>query len=110
VRSLKKRTDEARKDDALKSRVDLIPPAVLLALGEHYAKGARKYGPRDWEKGIKFGRIYAALCRHLFLWFLGADQDEDGFSHLDAVVWNAVALKFYSLHPERYGEFDDRPK
>lgn len=101
---------EARKDDSLKARVDLIPPAVLLSLGEHYAKGAVKYAPRDWEKGIKFGRVYAALLRHLFLWFIGNDTDEDGFNHLDAVVWNAVALKHYSLNPSKYAEFDDRSK
>lgn len=85
-----------RKDDAGKLRYDLIPPEALAGLASVYTMGAEKYTDRNWEKGIAYGRIYAALLRHLEAWRMGEDTDLDnGQHHLDSVVWNAVALRTY---------------
>ena len=35
-----------------KGRCDLLPPAAILRLARHFEAGAKKYGERNWEKGI----------------------------------------------------------
>jgi len=96
------------KYDRDKSRVDLIPPEFLEALGVVLAYGARKYSPRNWEQGAEWSRYYAALLRHLFAWWRGEDKDpETGYSHL----WHATAcLAFLTAYESRSIGKDDRPK
>lgn len=35
-----------------KGRMDLLPPLGLIRLSKHFEQGAKKYGERNWEKGI----------------------------------------------------------
>lgn len=98
------------KADEDKPRMDLIPPDVLLDLGRLYSMGAAKYSPYNWAKGMKWGRPYAALLRHLFKWWMGEESDPDGQHHLDSVIWCAITLKYFVNHPEKYSSFDDRLK
>jgi hypothetical protein len=84
-----------RKYDAGKLRYDLIPPEALEGLARVYTIGAAKYDDRNWETGINYGRVYAALVRHLEAWRQGEDFDPDGQHHLDSVAWNAFALRTY---------------
>lgn len=89
---------EGRKDDAGKLRYDLMPPEALQELARVYTIGAAKYADRNWEKGIKYGRIYAALMRHLEAWRQGEDKDPvDGQYHLSSVLWCAAALLTFEL-------------
>lgn len=105
--------EQGRKDDSgeTKLRYDLIPPEALAGLAQVYTIGAKKYSDRNWENGINYGRIYAALMRHIEAWRQGEDYDpENGQHHLDSVVWNAVALRTYEAR-NMGGRFDDlRPK
>lgn len=71
-----------------KPRYDLIPLSPLRRLAELYARGAVKYGDRNWERGQPISRYYASMFRHMVQWACG-DRDED---HLAAVVWNAMAI------------------
>ena len=81
------------------ARFDLVPPDVMLELAEHYGKGSLKYDDRNWEKGYDWGLSVAALERHLNAWKRGEDFDEEtGSSHLVAVIWHAVALRWFQLH------------
>ncbi len=97
----------ALKNDAGKARIDLIPPDVLLELGDLYTLGAEKYGDRNWEKGWDWGRCYAAMMRHGLAFWNGEQSDPvDGQHHLTSVIWNAIALLYYDRH--KVGE-DDRP-
>jgi hypothetical protein len=97
------------KADAGKSRVDLIPPDVLLELGNLYALGAAKYADDNWKLGMEFKRVYSAMMRHTLKWWAGEELDSvDGQHHLDSVIWCAVALRYYMLHYEKYKEFDSR--
>lgn len=93
-----------RKDDAGKLRYDLLPRSleeVVLA----YTVGATKYTDRNWEKGLKWGRVFAALMRHAWAWWWGEQRHEDGMHHLASVCWAALALMEYErTHPE----LDDR--
>lgn len=96
----------AKKYDKGKSRTDLLPVDVLMSLSSVYTHGATKYGDRNWEEGMEYSRMYAALLRHLYAWWSGEDYDEEGFHHLDAVAFCTFALRAYTL---RDSGVDDRP-
>ncbi len=97
---------EGRKFDADKLRYDLIPVEPMAEVARVYTIGAKKYGDRNWERGLKWGRIYAAIQRHLNAYWRGERDDQvDGQHHLASVVWGALALMEYErTHPE----LDDR--
>lgn len=67
-----------------KPRYDLISIHALRRRAVHMANGAKKYGDRNWEKGIPASRCIASALRHIFAWMLG-DRSED---HLSAVGFN----------------------
>lgn len=82
------------------ARYDLIPPRALHALAEHYGRGAKKYADRNWEKGVNWSLNFAALQRHLWAFWGGEDNDEEGNSHLAAAMWHVAALIEYGhTHP-----------
>jgi hypothetical protein len=89
------------------ARYDLVPAAPLHTLAELYGKGAEKYDDRNWERGYDWSLSFAALNRHLWLFWQGVNIDEEtGLPHLAAVAFHAFALMEYTnTHPE----FDDRP-
>jgi Domain of unknown function (DUF5664) len=96
-----------RKEDNGKLRMDLIPGYPLMRLAEVYTIGANKYNDDNWRKGISYKRIFAAMLRHAWKWFMGEQFDPDGQHHLSSVAWAAFTLMEYEVtHPE----FDDRPK
>lgn len=99
---------EGRKDDQEKIRLDLIPKSLLYAVGSILTFGAKKYEARNWEKGIKWGRVFAALMRHMWSWWSGENTDpETGKSHL----WHAgCCLTFLIEYETTHPELDDRPK
>lgn len=97
----------ALRYDEDKPEVDLVPPEAILALAQHYTRGARKYERRNWEKGMAWSRCYNSLMRHALAWMGGEDRDpETGTHHMIAVAWNAIALFVYSV---RGAGVDDRP-
>lgn len=98
---------EGRKDDSAKARYDLIPPEFLDATADILTFGAAKYGERNWEKGMKWGRPFAALMRHMWAWWRGEEADaETGRSHL----WHASAcIAFLIAYEQRSIGEDDRP-
>lgn len=76
-----------RKDsrgDPTKLLYDLVAPEMEEALAAVLTYGARRYGARNWEKGIPMSELYAATRRHMVEWLKGG-KDESGFSHL----WHA---------------------
>lgn len=76
-----------------KPRYDLISPIALKRFAELMARGAEKYGDRNWEKGIPLSRFYASMFRHMMQWAEG-DVSED---HLAAVMFNAAGI----MHTEQ---------
>ncbi len=97
---------EGKKFDSDKEKFDLLPMMPLLELVKLFTLGAAKYGIRNWEKGMKFGRLFAAMMRHAIKWWAGEKYDPvDGQHHLTAVMWNAMVLmELENTHPE----MDDR--
>jgi hypothetical protein len=71
-----------------KGRYDLISPIALRRLAVHMENGAKKYGERNWEKGIPLSSFFDSAIRHLYKW-LGGDREED---HLAAAMWNIHCL------------------
>jgi len=95
------------------ARFDMIPADVMWELAEHYGKGEMKYesdadGTPNWQRGYNWRLSIAALERHLNLWKQGEDiapdehTDEgeliEGSSHLTAVMWHAIALRWFQLN------------
>ena len=96
------------KYDACKTRYDLIPAYPLEQLARLYTFGATKYADNNWRKGLRWGRCFAAMMRHAWLWWGGEDCDkETGLSHMAAVAFCAFSLMEFS---KTHKEFDDRVK
>jgi hypothetical protein len=74
-----------------KTRPDLIAPEFIRALGDLLAKGAVKYGERNWEKGQPLGRVMASIQRHL-LQVVEGDTSED---HLSAVAFGIMVIQHH---------------
>ena len=104
------KAEGGRKDDGGKPRMDLIPAGPLFELAKVYTIGSAKYGDYNWHKGMKFGRVFAAMMRHAWKWWRGEEFDPDGQHHLDSVAWCAFTLRYYMLHNKKYQQFDDRQK
>lgn len=96
-----------RKNDSGKARWDLLPPSLDKVV-EVFTIGAKKYADRNWEKGILWSRIFAAMMRHAWKWWWHGEKLDpvDGQHHLASVAWCALVLMHYEdFNPE----FDDRP-
>lgn len=96
-------TGSVRDTQEGKPRQDLISPFALKRWGHLMARGAEKYGERNWEKGQPFSRLSGSGLRHL-LQFMEGDTSED---HLAAVLFNIGAI----IHFQELGrdELNDMP-
>jgi len=98
----------AVKYDSDKPRFDLLPPNAVVELVKVYSMGAAKYSDRNWEKGMNYGRLFAACMRHLFAFWLGEDKDkESGLHHLAHAAFSCLAIVEYSYTGKGT---DDRPR
>lgn len=97
-----------RRFDNGKLRYDLLPVDALERCAQVFTFGAKKYGDRNWERGMKWSRVLGSLERHLQEIKKGNDFDkESGLLHIDHVTANALFLsQYYKIFPEG----DDRPK
>ena len=92
-----------------KPRPDLFSPFAMERIGRWLELGARKYAPRNWERGMEFSRVAASLHRHLMK-FMQHDASED---HLAAIAVNASFLMHYEAMIRRGllpKELDDLPE
>jgi hypothetical protein len=105
------------KADEGKTRLELIPPEFVFAVGQVLTFGATKYADRNWEKGMLWSRPFGAAMRHLWAWwggrgpttksYLFGDLDtETGLSHL---AHAGCCLAFLIAYEERgQTQWDDR--
>ncbi len=61
-------------------------PDLLLDVSKHYEDGAKKYEPRNWEKGQPLSVYIDSGVRH-YLKFKAGLTDEP---HLRAFIWNIL--------------------
>lgn len=93
------------KHDEKKSRMDLLDPEFLLEMGRTMTYGAEKYEDRNWERGISYSRLYAAILRHTLKFWKGETFDRDsGLKALAHVAANAMMLASMAE------TWDDRPE
>lgn len=59
---------------------------AMLELSKHFEAGAKKYGERNWQKGIPIHCYIDSAVRH-FLKYLAGEKDEH---HDRAFMWNIV--------------------
>lgn len=76
---------------------------MFLELARHFEDGAKKYGERNWEKGLPIHCYIDSAARHYLKWLRG-DKDEP---HDRAFVWNIVCCIWTMMHKP---EMDDLPK
>lgn len=106
----KKSLKEGTKFDLGKLRYDLLACDSLEELVKVITFGSNKYLDRNWEKGIKFGRVFAAAMRHMWAVWNGENIDpETGLLHTAHAECNMHFLTHYLKNPKKYAEFDDRP-
>lgn len=102
------------KFDDNKRRDDLFPVDAFQSISEVLTFGAKKYADRNWEKGMKWGRLYRAALGHLMEWWKGNDLDpETNLPHLAHAATCVIFLLSYHLRidpkdPVR-NEWDNRP-
>jgi len=95
------------KSDKGKLRYDLVPVEALEEVVKVFTFGSEKYDDRNWEKGLNYSRVYAALQRHANAFWKGENlDDESKCYHMASVAFCALALIQYSKFNT---EFDDRP-
>jgi hypothetical protein len=89
-----------------KIKLELITPQIIRAIGTILTKGAEKYAPRNWEKGMEWSTVIGCLKRHLLAIEEGRDYDkESGELAVDHLLTNAgILATYYRTHPE----YDDR--
>jgi hypothetical protein len=99
---------EGTKFDADKLAWSLAPWDAFRAIIKVLMFGAKKYEPRNWEKGMAWSRPFSGLHRHLEAWWSGEKYDpETGYSHL----WHAgCCLCFLIAYELRGIGTDDRPE
>lgn len=75
-----------------KPRYDLLDRPMLKRWAELMARGADKYGERNWEKAeteLERQRFKSSAIRHMFQWMDG-ETDED---HAAAVYFNIAGAE-----------------
>lgn len=81
------------KADSGKTRLDLVSPTFIEAVGKIRTFGVSKYGDSDsWAK-VEPQRYMAALLRHINAYRMGEEIDkESGMSHLWHAACNLMFL------------------
>ena len=75
----------------INAAMELLSPYSLWQLSTWLGKGAEKYAPRNWEKGIPFSICIGKLQRHLQEYLMGKTDEP----HLDAIGFWWHALTHY---------------
>ena len=105
--------DGSGKNDRVdgKLRWDLLPLAEIEDIVRVYTEGAKKYADNSWQDiPDGFNRYLGALMRHLVAYTKGERYDKEGFMHLSAVCWNAIALLYYDKHNKGLIEWKSQEK
>lgn len=99
---------EGVKHDHGKLRMDLLPMDAIREVAAVMTFGAKKYGDRNWEKGMDWGRLIGAAHRHLSEFQLGVDIDHE--TDLLHTAHAATCLLFLLSYQLRATGNDDRAK
>lgn len=104
--------NQSYKADNGKTRLDLVSPTFIEAVGKIRTFGVSKYGDSDsWAK-VEPQRYMAALLRHINAYRMGEETDkESGMPHLWHAACNLMFLiDLDELKAVSFGEGDTPPK
>lgn len=94
--------------DEGKPRLELLPNRGLRDVGDAFAYGERKYGPKNWTRGMPWRKLAGSALRHIYAWAWGEDFDpESGVHHLAHACCNLLMLLDYR-HRQELAALDDR--
>ena len=79
-------------------------PTMLLEVAKHFEAGAKKYGERNWEKGIPVRCYIDSAIRHYLKWLRG-DTDEP---HDRAFCWNIICAAWTARHKPDLNEYEPK--
>lgn len=79
-------------------------PTMLLEVAVHFEEGAKKYGERNWQKGIPVSRYIDSAVRH-YLKFRRGDDDE---RHDRAFCWNIICAIWTCLYMPELNEYKEQ--
>jgi hypothetical protein len=92
------------KFDSGKLRVDLVPAEFIMATAATLTYGAIKYDEWNWAKGLRKGRLMAALMRHWLAFMVKQECDpESGLPH----TWHMAACLAMLIASEARGTATD---
>lgn len=94
---------ENADDDSLS---ETVIPNAILEVAVHFEEGAKKYGERNWEKGIPTARYLDSAIRH-YLKYERGDNDE---RHDRAFIWNILCMLWTIEHKENQNESKENDK
>ncbi len=98
------------KYDQGKAAFSLLPWDAVREVAHVFTKGAEKYAPRNWEKGLTYSRIFSSTQRHLTSWFQDRqtlDPDGTGLRQIAQAAWGCLVLLAFELRGRT--DLDDRP-
>lgn len=61
---------------------------AMIEVSKHFEAGAKKYGERNWEKGLPEYCYASSAIRHYLKWLKGMTDEP----HDRAVIWNLMCL------------------
>lgn len=100
--------EKGTKHDTEKLRLDLIPTDAVQEVARVYTFGAKKYGDRNWEKGLLYHRPFGATLRHMYAFWDGEQLDkETNIHHLAHAICELEFLLAFELRNMKH--LDDRP-
>lgn len=76
-------------------------PTLLLEVSIHFEEGAKKYGERNWEKGIPTQRYIDSAVRHYLKWLRGDDDER----HDRAFCWNIICCIWTCYHHPELNDY-----
>lgn len=85
------------KNDKGKLRLDLFSPFFIEAISEvqTWVVERGEYPERNWENGMHWSRLFGAIMRHLWRWWMGEEFDrKTELPHL----WHAGCCIMYLVH------------
>lgn len=86
------------RHNAVKNRIELVPPEWTWAVADVTTKGSYKYDERNWERGMLWSIMIGCVGRHIAKFLIGERYDaETGCHHLAMAAWNILALMSYDL-------------